>query len=268
MKQSSLLSLFLILVFVLGGCEPVSSTMQPTQGPSAISPATTMPVPTPTLTPTITETASPTPTATARLPTATHPLPTKTPVNTLAPMEIQATIQPFLSDPMNCAVPCFWGIIPGKTHFDEAKAFFNRLQLSPFVGNVEGRDFYTIEYLPGTDYDFSVTLFPKNNLVESIVVTPRIAKQEAGSPRKWIAYSPETLIRRFGKPVRVEFGLDWGPNFVIVMIMYFDPSDLIVYYSGYYMIPSRPHLIICGFGWAIMRQTSHLRTFHWKKPLH
>ena len=74
----------------------------------------------------------------------------------------------------------------------------------------------------------------------NIEITPEIAKQKEGSPREWIAYSPETLIQKYGKPSRVEFALDWGPNFVIDMIMYFDSSDLIIDYSGYNMIPGRP----------------------------
>lgn len=76
-----------------------------------------------------------------------------------------------------------------------------------------------------------------NNVVENIVVTPDIPKPKEGSPREWIAYSPETLIDRYGSPTRVEFTVGLGPNIGINMIMYFDSSDVIVHYSGYNMTP-------------------------------
>jgi hypothetical protein len=145
---------------------------------------------------------------------------------------------------MNCAVPCFWGIIPGKTSFDEAKIFFSHLGFTPFEGidrnsPSSGMYFYTISYDSGTGHDSSVTLHINNNLVEDIRVTPDISKPKEGSPREWIAYSPETLIKRYGSPSRVEFAVGSQQSVSINMIMYFDTSDLIVHYSGYNMTPER-----------------------------
>ncbi|MDX9993404.1 MAG: hypothetical protein RBS68_15290 [Anaerolineales bacterium] len=141
---------------------------------------------------------------------------------------------------MNCAVPCFWGIIPGKTSFDEARIFFSKLGFTPF----EGRDFYTISYDSGTGHDSSVTLHINNNLVDDIRITLGIPKPKEGSSREWIAYSPETLIKRYGEPSRVQFAVNSGPALVgsdpvigINMILYFDTSDLIVHYSGVGMTP-------------------------------
>ena len=75
-------------------------------------------------------------------------------------------------------------------------------------------------------------------LLENIEVTPYIFRHtKEGSPREWIAYSPETLIKRYGKPSRVEFAVDKQQSITVVMILYFDTSDLIVAYSGYDMYP-------------------------------
>jgi len=144
---------------------------------------------------------------------------------------------------MNCDAPCFWGIIPGKTRLDEARIFFSNLGFTPFEGKEPNTvdSFYTILIDSGSGYDSSVTLYSYNNLVENIVLTPDIPKQKEGSPRKWIAYSPETLIKQFGSPSNVEFAIDNGPNYVIAMIMYFEPSHLIALYSGYNMLPDRPN---------------------------
>ncbi len=213
MKFNSLFLFIVIFCISIVGCTNTSNTSSATS------------VPTETLIP-ITETPAFTPTAVPTL--------TPTPLNTLEPAQITETLQPLLENPMNCAVPCFWGIIPGKTQLDEVRNFFNRLGFTPF----EGKDFYTITYNKSASGDSSVTFYTFNNFVENIVVDPRIAEQKAGSPRAWIAYSPETLIRRYGSPSRVEFAVAWGQNNPgIDMIMYFDISnfdkpDLIVDYSG------------------------------------
>jgi hypothetical protein len=192
-----------------------------------LTPAITLTEPIATLSPTITDTEPAIP----------------TPVDTLEPEIAKATIEPLLREPLNCDVPCFWGIIPGTTDYNVARTLFNRLGFIPFEGTDpnSGRDFYTISYEANIGRRSHVTLFPSNHRVANIVITPEIVKQKEGSLREWIAYSPETLIKKYGKPSRVDFALDWGPNFVITMIMYFDASDLIALYSGYNMIPGRPH---------------------------
>ncbi|MFZ3080681.1 MAG: hypothetical protein WA109_13455 [Bellilinea sp.] len=233
MKPASWLSLLLIPTLVLVGCKPVNPTIQPTQETHVPSPInlpvtdTVLPTSTPTLT--VTETF---------LPTATQTL-----LATLDPKSVKETVQPLLQDSMNCAAPCFWGITPGKTSMDKARAFFGPLGFTHREGTDpnSGRNFYSVAYESSFDRDSYVTLYTSNSLVENITVTPEITKQIEGSPRDWIAYSPETLIKKYGEPSRVEFALDWGPNFVIVMIMYFYDVDLIALYSGYNMIPDRPH---------------------------
>jgi hypothetical protein len=219
MKPLSWLAIFLIPFFALVGCMPVRPTIQPTV---------------------INVTKPATPTELVSLPSDTpSPTITLTPFDTLEPAQVTETLQPLIKEPMNCAVPCFWGIIPGKTSFDEAKTFFSQLGFTPFEGinPNSGVYFYTISYDSNSGHDSAVTLHIKDNLVEDIKVTPDISVPKAGGPREWIAYSPETLIRRFGSPSRVDFAVGLGPNIGIDMIMYFDTSGLIVYYSGYNMTP-------------------------------
>ncbi len=224
MKSFGCIFLYAIMILAVTGCAPSDNTITPSQ--------TNTPPPS-TLTPTITAT-QPSPTVT--------PTSTPTPVDTLEPEIASATLEPLLRDPLNCSEPCFWGIIPGQTDFEEAKLFFSRLGFIPFEGTDDefGGQFYTISYETKNGEDSSVTLLALSNKVESITITPRIIRQEEGSSREWIAYSPETLIKKFGPPSRVEWALDWGPNFVITMTMYFDSINLIAFYSGYNMIADRP----------------------------
>jgi hypothetical protein len=228
-RHISIISLCLVIAAgSLAGCQGVTPVATAT---STIAPATA------TLTPLPTLTMTPSPTL------------TPTPVDTLEPEKITETLQPLFKDPMNCDVPCFWGIIPGKTRLSEARVFFSRLGFIPYEGKDQnspssGMYFYTISYDTGTGHDSSMTILASNDVVENIEITPYIIKQIEGSPRKWIAYSPETLIKRYGKPSHVEFTVsslgspDIPMNIGISMIMYFDTWDLVVHYSGYNMDPN------------------------------
>jgi hypothetical protein len=238
MKLLHRLPFLIISILALAGCVLTGETIKPTQmiqtpSPRIILTSTSL-VPTPTLIST----------TTAIKPTSTLPSTiTPTPVDTLEPETAKATIEPLIREPLNCAVPCFWGIIPGKTQFNDAKTFFSHLGFTPFEGinPNSGRYFYSIAYESSIGRRSNVSLILSDQLVTNIIITPDIVKQKEGSPREWIAYSPETLIQKYGKPSSVRFALDWGPNFVITMILYFDDSDLIALYSGYNMIPGRPH---------------------------
>jgi len=126
----------------------------------------------------------------------------------------------------------------------KVKVFFRSLGFIPFTGTdpYSGKEFYTIE--SGIGGDSSVTFFyTTNGILENIIVYPEIIEQTEGSPREWIAHSPETLIRKFGEPSRVEFNLAWpgGGGSEIIMTMYFDTLDLIVSYTGQNMLPSSNH---------------------------
>ena len=233
MKPFSLSSLFLIIVFAVVGCTLISPTKPSTTAPT---------IPASILTARISATEPSTPTEMVRLPSDTpSPDITLTPIDTLEPVQVKETLQPLIKEPMNCAVPCFWGIIPGKTHLDEVKILFNHLGFTPR----EGKDFYSIAYKSDSGSGFSLIFYTSNNFIENIEVTQYITKQEEGSPREWIAYSPETLIKRYGSPSSVRFvvssvGLVGSvPNIGVNMIMYFDTSDLIVEYSGNNMTPKR-----------------------------
>lgn len=217
-------TLLLFFVFVLAGCAQVNPTIEPTQKVQLPSPTklpeTNTVAPTSTQAPTVTETPSPTT--------------TQTPRATLGPENVKETMQPLLQDPLNCAIPCFMGITPGKTSLDDAKAFFGPLGLIHREGidPYSGTEFYSVGYDANIGRTSGVIFTILNNLVNSIEITPEIIEQKEGSPREWIAYSPEILIKKFGKPSRVVFWIDGGPQFTTIMIMYFDESNLIVYYSG------------------------------------
>jgi hypothetical protein len=216
MKSLPVFFVILIPFFLLTSCFPSQRTTQPPQG-TAVSTATLKP-------------------------TDTYmPVFTQTPIPTLDPESVNETVQPFLQDPLNCESPCFWGFIPGETSMAEVKAFFDPLGFTHREGKDwdSGNDFYAVGYDESISRDSDVTFFFANNLLKYIMITPNISFPKQSSSRDWIAYSPDTLIKKYGSPSRVQFAADFQQRIGIDMIMYFDTSNVIAQYSGIDMDPSK-----------------------------
>ena len=212
-----------IIASILVGCEPSDLTVRATQA-EQLSTSTVVP-----------------PGSFTRTATFTLPLTTTVPINTLEPGKTNEMVKMLLREPMDCSAPCFWGIMPGQTRADDARGVFSHLGLKTIVISHD-IDFYNVIYELDSGLSIGVNLSVQNNLVEtiSVVITP--AKQQSGSTREWSSYSPDTLIKRYGSPSRVEFVADWGPRSSFSMIIYFDSVDMIVEYTGYDVIPRQKGL--------------------------
>jgi hypothetical protein len=227
-----LFGVFLFMAFVLIGCNSDGETLQPLQVqtislPVVISPTVTL---LPTSLPTFTTTP------TIHLPTETF-IPsialTATPVlpATLEPTKAVETIKELLGKTDDCATPCFLGIMPGKTTEEETSNLFRHLGV--FVARPNSgaySTYYKLQLDQGPS--LSITLTSYNDLVRNIQVDITPEKKKAGVAREWLAYSPEILIRRYGKPSRVEFFLTLLDTGSFDIVMYFDQQNLIVDYMG------------------------------------
>ena len=232
MKNKPLFT-FIVILFMLSGCLSRSS----------VNETSTKSVPSSTIAPPIvTSTAifSPTSTATSE-PTQTVTL---TPPVVLEPGQVEEYInRSLLEEPVECDVPCFWGILPGETTFGEAKNIFYRLRLDLiFVAARGNKEYYGVIYdtddSPHIVADFTI----QENIVKNISVFIT-SKPKVSSSREWIAYSPRTLIEKYGAPSKVNFVLDWGPESFFEMDMHFDQYNLIVEYIVYgYMENSFPRV--------------------------
>ncbi len=207
-------SYFLLLgVMLLASCVPhVVATPQYEETPTSI------PV-SPTLTITPTETEMPTPTQPA----------------TLTPLQANEKIRTLLQEPIDCSAPCFWGITPQQTSFAEATNIFTSLGLQPIHTLTQNsQEFYDTDYHIEEELEISIIFSVQDDIVKTLDAGMNVPRQVT-IPRKWSAYSPETLIKRYGAPSRVEFSLtDIYPNNGIdgSMMMYFDNVDMIVLYVG------------------------------------
>lgn len=215
MRPIHCICLLLVVSMVASSCVSRQVTTSP------VETETQPPLPTPTLS-TPRPTSTPQPTSTATL----------TPPVTLEPEQAKEIISRLLSEPVDCSSPCFWGVTPGETTFGEAKNIFTR-----FGFQLQGDRHLDYDLESGLSLGISLRV-RGDWIVENLVVDIDPGSQNTDIPRKWLAYSPETLISRYGQPSKVEFGLDWGPRSLFSMTMYFDSVDLVILYLVYgYVAP-------------------------------
>lgn len=104
-------------------------------------------------------------------------------------------------------------------------------------------EYYEITYKDENGTVFSPLLTVQNDIVTKTNIYIEPEKQKTGIPREWSAYSPETLIDRYGTPSKVVFFVDRGaPTASYGMTMKFDVVGLIVAYLGHEL---GPNLQIC-----------------------
>lgn len=169
---------------------------------------------------------------------------TITPVMTLRPDEAANSIKTLIQTSTDCMAPCFWGITPGQTTIVDAINIFTYLGLKVWKIKKTIRDYYTINYDVLNGPTFMVSLTVTNNQIDNIILDITPEKKIVGLPRQWSAYSPETLIKRYGPPAAVEFSLGRATP-IYSMSMYFDNKDLIIEYGGYYNLSDGQKLKVC-----------------------
>lgn len=238
MRRIYCLYLFANAAMVLSSCglsiptQPTSQTHLPT--PILITP-------TPTFSPT--QTATPTQPA------------------TLEPRQALETIQALLQKPVDCDAPCFWEIVPGQTTLRDAENVLMRLGLQIEHTVYNAQDFYGISYDVDGGLSLIATFTVRDEIVTDLRVDINPETQEMGIPRDWLAYSPETLIERYGTPSKVDFFLGGAaPDTSYAMDMYFDSKNLIIEYYSYDL---GPNLQIC----PLIDQMSSVRIWMGADPV-
>lgn len=227
MKSTHYLSLLLVITLELAGCVPAGSETIQTQVETQVSSPTI-------LAPTSTSTFTPTATIMPTLPP------------TLPPEQAKETVIALMQESVNCETPCFLGIMPGQTTFKEATNIFAHLGISLVHTNTrDNNDFYSFIYNLDNGLEVTPILTVQDNTVKSLQIGINDTS-EMGTARKWTAYSPETLISRYGTPTKVDFFLGRvAPTPTHSMVMYFDKENLIVEYIGINLLNTGAQLGIC-----------------------
>jgi hypothetical protein len=126
-------------------------------------------------------------------PTLIVRLPTKTPYPTLSPEEARRLIDDAQKTNLGCELPCWWGITPGKTSWEDAQAFFYLLNAK--IEYWPPHYSITVFYPSSQKTALWLEIFPgENGLVESI--------------RTESSYTMAEVLEKFGQPTQIWFYSD------------------------------------------------------------
>jgi hypothetical protein len=139
-KRFTCMCSIVITAIVVIGCSTGSSTpVEKLEIPTLTiqSEAVTETIAIPTEIPTLTTTQSPIPTTALPISTITltsEPTLTWTPLPTLSPGEADVLVMDLLENNAGCQLPCWWGIWPGETTWDEAKYYLETFASKIYAG--------------------------------------------------------------------------------------------------------------------------------------
>jgi hypothetical protein len=215
--------IFIVCICVaLASCNSVNApTIAST---SVLSATSTPPSSVISRTPTFTSTPTSSPTS--------EPAATLTPLQVLSQQASENEIMNLLQNDVDCKPPCFLGVIPEKTTLDELRNIFNHFGLP--MHDYEGKGLaYAVEQFPDSDVPPEVVFHISNGLVKNARVYPNKSNQF-----EWSIYSPSAMLKRFGTPSKVTFGLTvvheptptpWKGWYH--MTFFYDDLNLIISYS-------------------------------------
>lgn len=236
---------FVCFIFILAGCGGHDATIQVNVTPSRspVSSSSQLPILMPTTTPTVNVTPSPSATFT-QMPTLTL-----TPLPTLEPDQAEQAILELMQRNGDCSMPCFWGIIPGISDFDQTMAFLNHLGGDVYNYGTDPVGYET-SYSCKKEMHIHVMFQEENSRVKNIrAMAYGLSSLEIGS-LDWAAFRPDNILRTYGMPSRVLFSLSYptepttadtvGYDFVF----FYDNQNLVIYY-GEQRALDRPVIRVC-----------------------
>jgi hypothetical protein len=221
--------IFLTILVLLSSCSTNGVTAIPlntdTAHPSqTIIPPTFTSKPSATLTATIQPSFTPEPSPTRTMTSTPYPPPN--------PEQAGEIVQILLQKSIDCSSPCFGGIVPKETTLSEARNILNNLGLNLTAMNNDNQHFvYNMRVQTHHDY-LSLILTGHDETITDINLFLPPEKQRSDVAREWLAFSPETLIHRYGQPSKVNLVLSRGPTGeFIYMDVYFDNVKMIIEYK-------------------------------------
>jgi hypothetical protein len=166
------------------------------------------------------------------LTSTTEPIVSPTLTPTIPGPQVEANILELLRTNAGCIFPCWWGIIPGLTSWNDAKLFLlnNGIGINPDA---------TAQFITqaGVINDFEFYL--RNGNVDIVQITSESIQHDQAFRQLWINYAPEAIIAKFGQPSQVlvetaSEGYDGTPKDVSFDIwLFYAQQGFLIRYSGF-----------------------------------
>jgi hypothetical protein len=258
--ENILLLIFSIITVVITGCTSHTSINIP-------SPSVTKGISTPVITVTSIPPFSDTSTLTSEIFTPvttrtivpTQPTLTQTMEPTLTEAESEERILELLKTNGNCKLPCFWGIVPGKTTWPEVQQLFLHLgadivdYIPRMYRNTDIKAHYIYSDVPAKQLGINAGVFEANDQIDSM----RIDLSGAGFAANMQRFFFKEVLLELGEPTQVWMSLGTGseagdaPYLGYNFWLFYEQIGLVVEYGGaaqkinteYRVCPNQPHFV-------------------------
>ncbi len=107
----------------------------------------------------------------------------------------------------NCEFPCWWGITPGVTLWEDAQSFLNLFNENLYKRDYEGITSYIYTFLdPIENREFNIDFLVRNGIVDEIRIPPLYFSRLPFSDNLPEFLNIKNVILKFGKPslIKVE----------------------------------------------------------------
>jgi hypothetical protein len=227
--------LYLIMVFlVIGGCSPNSPITSQAASPHVFA------SPTSEVFLLVTPSITPVPTL-FRPPTAEYPkrmTPHVTSLPTRSPEALAEELRHLLQTNGDCKLPCFWGIYPDQTRYEELYAVIDRLDGRQKFDAIEENGHLQV----GARFEFEdvdenrINIAFQADLQDDIVRDMKIhlhnPKGTEIPPEDWSAYNMNEILRIYGVPSKVELFVSSGGGVAFsfnILLNYENINTMILY---------------------------------------
>jgi hypothetical protein len=247
-KTQSIFYLIIVAV-VFGGCSLTPpNTAQPVPTYLTTSPTPEYSLLTPTTTPVLGISLSPTP---------EYPLqvtPHVTPLSTRLPADIIEELGHMLQTNGNCALPCFWGIQPDQTRYEELYDLIDRLGGRNFFDILEENGHLRVSsnfrFEKGGTIRVDLIADLQDDVVKDLKVTLLNQLDTGITPDAWSAYNLDKILITYGVPDMVDLysGTPYNALTFFIRLKFGDNDTSILYFgitteTDKYLTPS--NIIFC-----------------------
>jgi hypothetical protein len=264
-RRFTRVSLIVVPVLLLLGCLAPPQAVQDT--PAASHTPFPSIKPTATFAPTMTSSPMATPRATRTVLPTRPPPPTRTPISsqtplpfpTLEPDAMQAFVAEMLATNGGCELPCWWGITPGETRWDDMIKFFSEHNVRVWENGLLDLSYQSGTYGRRPVYDsmMEITFQRAGDLVQGVTVrnTPRYAPLQDDFVTVWQRYALQPILSRHGVPSQVHLNLTVGAPCVgggnfpdYKMWVMYENQGIAIRYSGLALRDNEKWLVCPVFG--------------------
>jgi hypothetical protein len=163
--------------------------------------------------------------------------PRVTPLPTRLPADIQEELGELLRTNGNCTLPCFWGIQPEHTQYEELYSVIDKLGGLRFDalqenGRLRVASNFRFEERSGIFVEFAADL--QDDIVRDLKVLLLNLYDDEVTPEDWSSYNMDEILKTYGIPSKVELSFSKPYNSLSfnIQLKYEDINTSIVYYSG------------------------------------